>query len=87
MNATTPKSIVHRVHRRQLVDGSIHTSSLEDPMPRRGHSTIIGKIAKLHQNRRASEIRVLGETLRREQQTTPSHGPEARGMPEGVAAR
>ncbi|MGW1061335.1 hypothetical protein [Micromonospora rubida] len=56
-------------------------------MPRRGHSTIVGKIAKLHQDRRASEIRVLGETLRREQQTTPSHGPEAGGMREGADAR
>lgn len=36
-------------------------------MPRRGHSTTIGKIAKFYQDRRASEIRVLGESLRREQ--------------------
>ncbi|MER7444570.1 hypothetical protein [Micromonospora avicenniae] len=40
-------------------------------MPRRGHSTTIGKIAKFYQDRRASEIRVLGEELRREQ-ATPS---------------
>jgi hypothetical protein len=36
-------------------------------MPRRGRSTTIGKIAKVHHNRRVSEIRVLGEQLRREQ--------------------
>ncbi|BCB82965.1 hypothetical protein Psuf_002780 [Phytohabitans suffuscus] len=36
-------------------------------MPRRGRSTTVGKIAKLCQDRRASEIRVLGELLRREQ--------------------
>ncbi|GIF63766.1 hypothetical protein Ais01nite_18010 [Asanoa ishikariensis] len=36
-------------------------------MPRRGHSTTIGKIAKFYQDRRASEIRLFGEQLRREQ--------------------
>jgi hypothetical protein len=36
-------------------------------MPRRGRSTTVGKIAKLCQDRRASEIRVLGELLRRGQ--------------------
>jgi hypothetical protein len=35
-------------------------------MPRRGRSTTIGKFAKFHQDRRVSEIRVLGELLRRE---------------------
>jgi predicted alpha/beta-fold hydrolase len=33
---------------------------------RRGHSTSIGKFAKLHHAHRVSEIRVLGEQLRRE---------------------
>ncbi len=56
-------------------------------MPRRGHSTTIGKFAKLHQNRRASEIRVLGEMLRREQCTQPNQGPEALAAREGVEAR
>ncbi len=36
-------------------------------MPRRGRSTTIGKIAKVYHARRVSEIRVLGELLRREQ--------------------
>ncbi|GAA2617005.1 hypothetical protein GCM10010399_54940 [Dactylosporangium fulvum] len=36
-------------------------------MGRRGHSTTIGKFAKIHHARRVSEIRVLGELLRREQ--------------------
>lgn len=36
-------------------------------MPRRGHSTTIGKIAKFYRDRQASEIRMLGESLRREQ--------------------
>lgn len=56
-------------------------------MPRRGHSTTIGKFAKLHQNRRASEIRVLGEMLRHEQHKQPNQGPEARAAREGAAAR
>lgn len=38
-------------------------------MPRRGRSTTIGKIAKVHHDRRVSEIRVLGERLRLEQRT------------------
>ncbi|MFV2103531.1 hypothetical protein [Micromonospora sp. LOL_024] len=47
-------------------------------MPRRGRSTTIGKIAKVHQDRRVSEIRVLGELLRCEQaptsgRTSPPH--------------
>ncbi|MEO3746578.1 hypothetical protein [Plantactinospora sp. B5E13] len=41
-------------------------------MPRRGHSTTIGKIAKFCQDRRVSEIRMLGELLRREQQAAAS---------------
>lgn len=36
-------------------------------MPRRGRSTTVGKIAKHCQDRRVSEIRMLGELLRREQ--------------------
>jgi hypothetical protein len=40
-------------------------------MPRRGRSTTIGKIGKIHQDRRVSEIRVLGELLRREQGPEP----------------
>jgi hypothetical protein len=39
-------------------------------MPRRGRSTTVGKIAKLYQDRRASEIRMLGEMLRGEQHAT-----------------
>ncbi|WP_155218761.1 hypothetical protein [Micromonospora sp. CP22] len=38
-------------------------------MPRRGRSTTVGKFAQLCQARRASEIRMLGELLRREQLT------------------
>ncbi|WP_285787685.1 hypothetical protein [Micromonospora sp. NBRC 101691] len=37
-------------------------------MPRRGRSATIGKFAKLAQERRASEIRMLGELLRSEQE-------------------
>ncbi|MEV8515220.1 hypothetical protein [Dactylosporangium sp. NPDC051484] len=40
-------------------------------MARRGRSTTIGKFAKIHQDRRVSEIRVLGELLRHEQRTAP----------------
>lgn len=43
-------------------------------MPRRGRSTTVGKIAKRCQDRRASEIRMLGELLRREQRAA-SHEP------------
>lgn len=46
----------------------------EEPMPRRGRSTTIGKIAKACHDRRVSEIRMLGELLRREQRTA-SDGP------------
>lgn len=45
-------------------------------MPRRGHSTTIGKIAKYYQDRRASEIRMLGELLRREQRVMSARGPQ-----------
>ncbi|MER7472752.1 hypothetical protein [Micromonospora sp. NPDC000018] len=46
-------------------------------MPRRGRSTTIGKIAKFYQDRRASEIRVLGEVLRREQRVASGQGPDS----------
>jgi hypothetical protein len=48
-------------------------------MARRGHSTTIGKFAKLHHNRRVSEIRILGELLRGERRTA-SIGPAARDV-------
>ncbi len=37
---------------------------------RRGHSTAIGKFAKIHHDRRVSEIRRLGVALRAEQRLT-----------------
>ncbi|MBB5874345.1 hypothetical protein F4553_007779 [Allocatelliglobosispora scoriae] len=40
-------------------------------MGRRGHSTTIGKIAKIERDRRVSEIRVLGEIIRKEQVNQP----------------
>ncbi|WFE59282.1 hypothetical protein [Micromonospora sp. WMMD712] len=46
-------------------------------MPRRGRSTTIGKFAKFHQDRRVSEIRVLGELLRR----GGHHAPGAAAQP------
>lgn len=46
-------------------------------MPRRGYSTTIGKIAKFHRDRRASEIRMLGEALRREQRSAAGEGAAA----------
>lgn len=46
-------------------------------MPRRGHSTSIGKFAKVYHDRRVSEIRVLGEQLRRNGRTAPSDRSEA----------
>lgn len=36
-------------------------------MSRRGHSTTVGKFAKIYHDRRVSEIRVFGELLRQEQ--------------------
>lgn len=51
-------------------------------MGRRGHSTTIGKFAKIHHDRRVSEIRVLGELLRYEQQANEprntNHSPDLR---------
>ncbi|SNT54439.1 hypothetical protein SAMN05421812_10961 [Asanoa hainanensis] len=46
-------------------------------MPRRGHSTTIGKIAKFYQDRRVSEIRLFSEQLRREQRATEDRAPAA----------
>ncbi|WP_436536018.1 hypothetical protein [Actinoplanes sp. HUAS TT8] len=46
---------------------------------RRGHSTAIGKFAKIHHDRRVSEIRRLGVTIREEQST--SDGPKTEGRP------
>jgi len=51
-------------------------------MPRRGRSTTIGKIAKIHHDRRVSEIRKLGELLRREQRSGMSRQrPQSPGQP------
>ncbi|WP_157756811.1 hypothetical protein [Plantactinospora sp. KBS50] len=54
-------------------------------MPRRGRSTTVGKFAKRHQDQRVSEIRVLGDLLRRER-TDGAHpdvpvAPVARPLP------
>ncbi|WP_229403579.1 hypothetical protein [Micromonospora okii] len=52
-------------------------------MPRRGRSTTVGKFAKFHHDRRVSEIRVLGELLRREGQGEPgaaAQPPDVRGV-------
>jgi hypothetical protein len=52
--------------------------SLEVVMGRHGHSTKIGKFAKVHHDRRVSEIRRLGATLRAEQRPAgSSDNPEA----------
>jgi hypothetical protein len=56
-------------------------------MPRRGHSTTIGKIAKLYQDRRVSEIRVLGELLRREQDPMSRASQAAATEPAGQPTR
>ncbi|GAA0447735.1 hypothetical protein Ade02nite_60230 [Paractinoplanes deccanensis] len=47
-------------------------------MGRRGHSTTIGKFAKLHHDRRVSEIRRLGVMLRGEQRAADP--PESRSV-------
>ena len=44
-------------------------------MGRRGHSTKVGKFAKLLHDRRVSEIRVLGETLRNQRRAPDSPWP------------
>lgn len=56
-------------------------------MPRRGHSTTVGKIAKFYQDRRASEIRVLGELLRREQRAASAESAETPDLPQVSVAR
>ncbi|MBX7267381.1 hypothetical protein KIF24_15995 [Micromonospora sp. Llam7] len=56
-------------------------------MPRRGRSTTIGKIAKVHQDRRVSEIRVLGELLRCEQVPTAGNGSPPHDARVGAATR
>lgn len=56
-------------------------------MPRRGHSTTIGKIAKVWHDRRVSEVRVLGELLRREQRAGLTMSPAAPDMRPGPQAR
>lgn len=44
-------------------------------MGRRGRSTTIGKFAKIHHDRRVSEIRLLGDALRGEQRAnSPNRG-------------
>ncbi|HWG98134.1 MAG TPA: hypothetical protein VNV66_02175 [Pilimelia sp.] len=48
-------------------------------MGRRGHSTTIGKFAKVHHDRRVSEIRMLGESLRRERRPVPAGEPPITG--------
>ncbi|MEV6692197.1 hypothetical protein AB0M35_12095 [Micromonospora sp. NPDC051196] len=53
-------------------------------MPRRGYSTTIGKIAKVYQDRRRSEMRLLGELLRREQQSTRDADAPVRQRPSAV---
>jgi hypothetical protein len=56
-------------------------------MPRRGHSTTIGKIAKIYHDRRVSEIRMLGELLRREQHAASRGSPATPDMRPGTPAR
>jgi len=54
-------------------------------MGRRGHSTAIGKFAKIHHDRRVSEIRRLGVTLIEEQSAANSPDdpkPEASAVPQ-----
>ncbi|WP_158074023.1 hypothetical protein [Micromonospora sp. CB01531] len=55
-------------------------------MPRRGRSTTVGKFAKFYQDRRVSEIRVLGELLRREQHAASGDGAEVADVREGAIA-
>jgi hypothetical protein len=56
-------------------------------MPRRGRSTTIGKIAKVHQDRRVSEIRILGELLRGERPAPCDERPSLLGIRQDLAAR
>jgi hypothetical protein len=56
-------------------------------MPRRGRSTTIGKFAKVHQDRRVSEIRILGELLRGERPAPCDERPLLLGIRQDLAAR
>lgn len=56
-------------------------------MARRGHSTTIGKFAKIHHDRRVSELRIFGEMLRNEQQHHFTPRPDAMPSHEGAKAR
>ncbi|WP_213452155.1 hypothetical protein [Rhizomonospora bruguierae] len=56
-------------------------------MPRRGYSTSIGKIAKFYQDRRVSEIRVLGDQLRQELRAASGNRPETHGTRQEPPAR
>jgi hypothetical protein len=55
-------------------------------MPRRGRSTTVGKFAKFYQDRRVSEIRVLGEALRREQRAASCVEPKTHDTQESPVA-
>ncbi|GAA1873490.1 hypothetical protein [Asanoa iriomotensis] len=56
-------------------------------MPRRGHSTTIGKFAKVFHDRRASDIRMLGELLRREQRAKSATREENTARKPGTVLR
>ncbi|WP_157626868.1 MULTISPECIES: hypothetical protein [Micromonospora] len=56
-------------------------------MPRRGRSTTVGKIAQLCQARRASEIRMLGDLLRREQYIAARAEAHSPSVGEGATPR
>lgn len=53
-------------------------------MGRRGYSTTIGKFAKLHHDRRVSEIRVLGETLLSERHMREAAQPQTAPKADGA---
>lgn len=57
------------------------------PMPRRGRSTTVGKFAKLYQDRRVSEIRMLGESIRLEQRMASPERTIEPSISELVSAR
>jgi hypothetical protein len=59
--------LVYEIHNEY--DQFIHGLE-EGVMPRRGHSTTIGKFAKISYDRRRSEIRRLGDLLRYEQRSS-----------------
>jgi hypothetical protein len=58
--------------------------SLEVDMGRRGYSTSIGKFAKIHRDRRVSEIRRLGRELRDEQRVVGPSDDSERDAPPSV---